>query len=96
MLPTCLCLLSLPRALAQVVQILSSFSLSRVETSVALSIVANAYALVNYDSLFNFSVGLKGMSFQTMSMGSFPGGNSGASTYLIFICFLTIVLWIGL
>ena len=43
--------------------ILSSFSLSKVETSVALSIVIDAYAPMNCDSLVKFSDVLKGMSF---------------------------------
>lgn len=64
--------------------ILSSHSLKKIETSVALSMVVVAYAPINCDNLVNFSAGLEGMSLQTMSIGSFPGGNSGVSTLLPF------------
>lgn len=76
--------------------ILSSFSLSKVETSVALSMVAVAYAPMNCDNLVKFSAGLKGMSLQTMSIGSFPGGSSGVSILFLFLYLLTIALWSGL
>lgn len=72
---------------------LSSFSLNKVETSVALSIVVVSYAPMNCDNLVKFLARLKGMSLQTMSMGSFSGGSLGVSILFLFLCLLTIALW---
>lgn len=73
--------------------ILSSFSLNKVETSVALSMVVIAYAPMNCDNLVKFSTGLKRMSLQTMSIGSFPDTSSVVSNLFLFIYLLTTVLW---
>ena len=66
--------------------ILYSISRNKIDTSVALSMVAVAYVPENCDNLVKFLVGFEGISFKTISIGSFPGGILGVSTLLLFLC----------